>query len=398
MHDELPDALARVGAGYRRRFGVAPEVVARAPGRATLLGAHIDYSEGWVLPVAIERFVYVAAGRRADRALELAAGDLNESDRLELDRLPPPVSERGDGASGWSDYPAAVAWALRELGREPVGVNALISGDLPMASGLSSSAALESALLLAWEKLSGFDLEPRERAWAGHRAEAGYLGLRSGIMDQFVIVHARAGSAILLDCRSLEHDAIPLPASARLVVADRGVRRRLVGSRFNDRREECRRAVERLRPALPVIETLRDVSPVQLEAHAHLLPAPLARRARHAVGECDRVRRGARALRDGDLAELGRLMRLSHESSRDLYEVSLPELDTLAAAAWRTPGCHGARFSGGGFGGWVAALVDEKATGSVAAAMTESFQRRFGHPPDLFTTGAAAAATVVVGG
>ena len=397
MRDEQPEALARVSGGYRERFGAAPEVVARAPGRATLLGAHIDYSHGWVLPVAIERAVYVAAGRRADRALELTAGDLDESQRLDLERLPPPVKERRGGATGWSDYAAGVAWALRKVGREPVGFNALIAGDLPMASGLGSSAALESALLLAWERLSGFSLEPRQRAWAGHQAETGYLGLQSGIMDQYVIVHADAGSAVFLDCRSLEHEAIQLPPEARLVIADSGVRRRLVGSRFNDRREECRRAVEHLRPVLPAIETLRDVSPAQLERHAGLLPAPLALRARHTVGECERVRRGARALRAGDLVELGRLMRLSHESSRDLYEVSLPELDTLAAAAWRSPGCHGARFSGGGFGGWVAALVDEGAAGSVAAAMADGFERRFGRRPALFTTRAAAAASVVGG-
>ncbi len=286
------DASARVDelvAGYRRLFGVSPEVVVRAPGRVTLVGAHIDYSEGWVLPVAIERAVYVAGGRRGDRRLDLAAADLGDSTRLDLDRLPAPVRQRSAPESDWPDYAAGVAWALAETGREPVGMNAVISGDLPMASGLSSSAALESALLLAWEELSGFRLEPIDRARVGHRAEVGYLGLQSGIMDQFVIVHARRGSAVFLDCRSLEHELIPLPRSARLVVTDSGIRRRLVGSEFNTRREQCRRAVELLRSGLPAIETLRDVTPEELEANADLLPPPLGLRARHVVGECARA-------------------------------------------------------------------------------------------------------------
>jgi galactokinase len=382
----------RLLATYRHRFGARPEVIAHAPGRVTLLGAHVDHSEGWVLPVAIERAIYVAAGRRQDRRLELVAADLDETAGLELDRLPPPVAERAAGATGWSDYAAGVAWALTEAGHEPVGMSAVIAGELPMASGLSSSAALESALLLAWERLSGFRLEPVDRARTGHRTEVGYLGLQSGIMDQFVILHARRGEAVFLDCRTLEHESIPLPPNARLVVADSGLPRRLVGSRFNARREQCRQAVELLRPELPGITTLRDVQPAELERLDSRLPAAIRRRARHVVGECARARHGAEALRAGRLEELGALMRRSHESSRDLYQVSVPELDLLAAVAWESPGCFGARFSGGGFGGCVAALVEAAAARSVGAAMAEAFARRFGRRPEVFTTAAAGAA------
>ncbi len=386
------NARDRALATYRRHFGARPEVVARAPGRVTLLGAHVDHSEGWVLPVAIERAIYVAAGRRDDRRLELVAADLDEAARLELGRLPPPIRERTGAGAGWSDYAAGVAWALCGAGHQPVGMSAVIAGDLPMASGLSSSAALESALLLAWEELSGLRLDSIDRARTGHRVETGYLGLQSGIMDQFVILHARRGAAVFLDCRTLEHESIPLPPGARLVVADSGVSRRLVGSRFNARREQCRRAVELLRPELPGITTLRDVQPAELERLAGRLPAPIRRRALHVVGECARARRGAEALRSGRLDELGDLMRRSHESSRDLYQVSVPELDLLAAAAWEAPGCLGARFSGGGFGGFVAALVEESAAPSVGEAMAAAFARRFGRRPALFTTGAGGAA------
>ena len=386
------DTLA---ARYRHRFGGLPEVVVRAPGRITLLGAHIDYSEGWVLPVAIERAVYVACARRPDRLVDLAADDVDDTARIDLDRLPPPVPRRSSSESGWADYPAGVAWALAEAGHRLVGMNAVIAGDLPIAAGLSSSAALEAALLLAWEELSGFHAEPLDRARVGHRTEAEYLGLQSGIMDQFVILHARPGSAVFLDCRSLEHELISLPPRARLLVADTGVRRQLVGSKLNARREECRRATELLRRALPAIATLRDVTPEELEAHAGLLPAPLDRRARHVVGECERTRRAAEALRRGDLSEVGRLMRSSHESSRDHYEVSVPELDTLAAEAWSTEGCFGARFPGAGFGGCVVALVDETAEEAVGAAMADAFEERFGRRPPIFATGAAGAAEAV---
>lgn len=382
----------RAIAAYRRLHGAPPEVVARAPGRATLVGAHIDYSEGWVLAVGIERAVYVAAGRRDDRRVELAALDLARSARLDLDRLPPPLGQREAAGSDWSDYAAGIAWVLAEAGRRPAGINAVITGDLPIASGLSSSAAVESALLLVWEKLSGFHLGSLDRARTGQRFEAGYLGLQSGIMDQFVIQHARPGRAVFVDCRTLEHELIPLPPELRLVVADSGLSRQLVGSGFNSRRDECRQAVELLRARLPGIATLRDVTHEQLEAHRDLLPAPLDRRARHVVGECRRARAAAAALHAGDAPELGRLMRRSHESSRDLYEVSVPELDTLAGAAWQTPGCHGARFSGAGFGGCVAALVEARAARSVAAAMRKAFAARFGRSPALFVSRAAGAA------
>ena len=389
--------LDRIEAAYRARHGSPPRLLARAPGRLTLLGAHVDHSEGWVLPVAIEPAVYLAAGFRDDRRLDLVAADLGDRVDLDLARLPPPVPQRQGRSAAWSDYAAGVAWALAEGGWVPAGLNAVIGGDLPMAGGLSSSAAFEAALILAWEELSGFRLAPLDRARVGHRAEGGYLGLGSGIMDQYVVLHAEPGAALFLDCRSLVHESIDLPPGLALVVADSGVERRLVGSGFNSRRRECERAVELLRPELPGIDTLRDVDAAALDELAALLPPAVARRARHVVGECRRARQGAAALRAGDAAELGRLMRRSHESSRDLYEVSLPELDTLARAAWEAPGCLGARFSGGGFGGCVGALVEAGAEDVVREAMASAFLDRFGRRPSSFATGAAGAASLLEG-
>jgi galactokinase len=202
-------------------------------------------------------------------------------------------------------------------------------------------------------------------------------------MDQYASLAGRAGHLILLDCRELTHEPIALPPGLSLLIADSGVRRRLVGSRFNDRRAECEQAVALLRREHPGIRTLRDLPAEALERGAQRLPPPLGRRTRHVVEEIARVHAGAAALRQGDLGRFGALVRASHESSRDLYEVSIPELDVLAEAAWEAPGCHGARLTGGGFGGCVVAVVDPARASEVAAAMAEAFAQRFGRRPEI---------------
>ncbi len=384
----FPDAVTDA---FADRFGRRPEVVVRAPGRVVLLGAHVDYSEGWVITAAIDRAVWLAAAPAGGTASCLHALDLGESATLDLARLPPPPAERPGGAADWVDVPAGVAWALREAGFEPPAIRAVFGGDLPLGAGVSSSAAVEMAFLLAWEALSGAPagLDGAARARLGMRCENGYLGVQSGIMDQFSCLHGAAGRLVFLDCRSLEYEHLPMPEPARLLVADSLVRRRLVDSAFSDRRRECARAVELLAPHLPGVRTLRDVSVEDLERHAHRLPATLRRRARHAVEECARVHAGVDALCQGDPAAFGALMRRSHRSSRDLYQVSTPELDVLAESAWAAEGCHGARLLGGGFGGCVVALVETSAAGAVRRAMTRAFEQAFGRTPPIFACAAA---------
>lgn len=368
----------RVLSAFEARFGGRPRWLVRAPGRVNLLGAHVDYVEGWVLPGAIDRAVWLAARPASGDRGTLEALDLGERGELDPARLPPPASERGGSAGGWLDLPQGVAWALgQRVGSVPP-IDVVFGSDLPIGAGLSSSAAVEVAFALAWEAASNVELAGIERAQLGRKVENDYLGVGSGIMDQFASIHGRRGHLLLLDCRTLEHRELRLPQGLAVLVADTGVRRTLAGSSYNDRPEECRRAAELLRRRLPHVRTLRDVCADDLERYGAELPHDLLLRARHAVGECRRVPDGAAALAEGDTVRFGAVMRESHESSRDLYQVSIPELDLLAETAWTLAGCHGARLSGAGFGGCVTLLVDADAIGSVACSLERAFEQRFG--------------------
>ncbi|MXW02482.1 MAG: galactokinase [Holophagales bacterium] len=370
---------------FRKRFGAEPKVIARAPGRANLLGAHVDYSEGWVLPAAIDRAVWVAARRARGKETRLAALDLGEEAAVDVVEPAPPVAERGRPSS-WVDYPQGLAWALGRRGIEVPPIEAVFGGDLPIGAGVSSSAAVEMAFLVAWEQLAGFELDGIERAGIGRQVENEYVGVQSGIMDQFASVHGREGHALLLDCRSLEHELIPTPEELVFLVADTGVRRALAsGTGFNDRKSECFRAADLLRPHLPGLFTLRDLEPGDLDRLRHVLEPPLDRRARHVVTECRRVRDGAEALRQGDLHALGDLMAQSHRSSRNDYDVSIEELDVLQEAAAGAEGCYGARLTGAGFGGCVTAITSEAAAGHVREQTEAAFEQRFGRRPEIHT-------------
>lgn len=368
---------SRIVAAFERRFGTRPRWLVRAPGRVNLLGAHVDYVEGWVLPGAIDRAVWLAARPAESSRGRIEALDLGEVGELETTQVPPPVPERAQKTSGWLDVPRGVAWALARGEGPPPPIDVVFGSNLPIGAGLSSSAAVEVAFSMVWEAARGRDLTDLERAKLGRTVENEYLGVGSGIMDQFASIHGRAGHLVFLDCRTLEFRHVPLPADLAVLVADSGVRRTLADSSFNDRPTECRHAAELLRQHLPHIETLRDLTADDLEEHAALLPSPLLLRARHAVGECWRVQQGATALDDGKIEAFGALMRASHESSRDLYEVSIPELDFLAETAWSSEGCFGARLSGAGFGGCVTALIDESELEAVAERLEHAYERRF---------------------
>ena len=385
----------RVVDAFRKRFGAEPEVVARAPGRVNLLGAHVDYSEGWVLPAAIDRAVWVAARRAPGPRTRVGALDFGEEAAFDAARPEPPVAERG-GDAAWVDYPRGLAWALREQGVDVPPIEAAFGGDLPVGAGISSSAAVEMAFLVAWEQLADFRLSGIDRAQVGRMVENEYVGVQSGIMDQFASVHGREGHALLLDCRSLEHELIPTPDDLVFLVADTGVRRALAsGTGFNDRKSECFRAADLLRPHLPELSTLRDLEPADLGRLQHVLKSPLDGRARHVVTECRRVRDGAEALRQGDLHALGDLMAQSHRSSRNDYEVSIEELDVLQEAAADAEGCYGARLTGAGFGGCVTAITSESTADHVRRQTASAFEHRFGRRPKIHTCRVGAGAGIV---
>jgi galactokinase len=278
-----------------------------------------------------------------------------------------------------------VAWALQQDGRPLTGLDVAMVGSVPIGAGVSSSAAVEMAFLLAWEALGEFVLDNLARAQLGQHVENHFLGVGSGMMDQFASVQGQADHLVLLDCRTLAYEMIPLPGKTAVIMADSGVRRKLTQVNYNSRPQECREASAILRQHVPEVRTLRDVSPEMLAEYGRFLPETLHRRAQHAVSECARVQAGAAALHRGDVVTFGRLISESQASSRHNYENSLPELDVLEAAASTVPGFYGARFGGGGFGGFMQVLAQETAVADIEAAMGDAFAREFGRVPTMFT-------------
>lgn len=351
-----PSWIAELGVEFRSRFGrAASPKIALAPGRVNLIGEHTDYNEGWVLPMAIDRWVGVVAARREDHRIRAHSVVFDETREMDIDSLAPP------GGSDWLSYVAGAAWALGVAGHQVSGVDLVVNGDVPLGSGLSSSSALTMASLLALCEASGIEWVPVEMALLGHRAEREYIGVEGGLMDQFTSVMGREGHALLLDCRTLETEFVALPAEAAIVVMDTGAPRTLATSAYNDRSRSCRAAVEELRDADPGIAALRDVEPGFLEFERGRLDETTYRRALHVVSEMARPFAMALALAEADLAAAGRLMNASHAGLRDLYEVSSPELELFVGLAQRHPSCFGARLTGAGFGGCAVALVAAEA-------------------------------------
>jgi galactokinase len=348
-----------------------------------------------VLPAAIDRAVWLAVSPAEDNHVTLRALDLDQQATFHLSDVNP--QSLTSNSQSWLNYPAGVAWVLQKAGYSLSGLKGVYTSTIPIGAGISSSAAVEIAFILAWETLSGLSLSGMERARLGQRVENEYLGLKSGIMDQFASVHGAADHLILLDCRTLRHELIPYPAGTAIVVADSGVRRELASSEYNVRRSQCEEAVELLRPYIPHLRTLRDVSTEEFELYAHRLPDLLRRRARHVVEECARVLVGAELLRRGHMDGFGALVRQSHVSLRDLYEVSILELNVLAAAAWQVPGCYGARLTGAGFGGCVIAVVRKEAAGEVQQMMSDAYQQEFGRKLNIFVCEVANGARIISG-
>ncbi|HEX3462992.1 MAG TPA: galactokinase [Candidatus Elarobacter sp.] len=358
---ELRAAFAGMSAREPRFF--------RAPGRVNLIGEHTDYSEGFVLPIAIDRATIAAAAPREDRRVRVRSLDRGESAEFALDQRDPRPS------GSWIDYAHGVALALAR--RVPLaGADLALRTTVPIGAGLSSSAAFELAVASALLALAGGTLPPRELARVGREAENGFVGLRSGIMDQLASACGVRDHALLIDCRSEELTPVPIPPESAIVVADSGVKHELSGSAYNDRRAESEEAARLLGA-----RTLRDVSPEELARRGGELPELLRRRARHVVTENARVLATVSALRDGDLASAGALMNASHDSLRDDYEVSAPELDALVDAARAADGVYGARMTGGGFGGSIVVLARRDAVGSLTTALESAYAARYGRTP-----------------
>lgn len=391
----MPSLLSRATDAFTHTFAAPPAFVARAPGRVNLLGEHIDYNAGFVLPAAIDRAAYVAVRPRADGVVNLHAPDLNGTASFRLSDLADKLNVDGQPLPRWAWYPAGVAWALQGRGLAVTGLDAVLTSDVPRGSGLSSSAAVEVAFATAWQRLGGWPLSPMELAQTCQRAENHYVGVNSGLMDQFASACGQAGHALLLDCRSLEWEPVPVPANVAIVVADTTKRRELGTSEYNLRRQQCEAAVAALAPVLPGITSLRDVSVGDFERHAHLLDPLVARRARHVVHEIARTVAAAAALKAGRVDEFGQLMNAGHASLRDLYEVSIPELDVMVEAAQTLPGCYGARLTGAGFGGCTVNLVAAEAAADFERALAQAYTHATGLHPEIYVSRASAGAEVL---
>ena len=343
---------------FKKIFNRQPAVLARAPGRVNLMGEHVDYNDGPVLPVAIDRAVSLAGSPAGDGIVHLAALDLKQEVAFRLDGLEHKTDLDGRPLPGWALYPAGVAWSLQEAGHLLTGIKAVYTSDVPMGSGLSSSAAVEVGFGVLWEGLSDWQIDRMDLARICQRAENHYVGVSCGLMDQFASANGVHGHALYFDTRSLLWEPAPLPKNTALVIADSGMRRSLTTSAYNERRAACQEAVGLLKAYMPHITALRDVAPTELAAYGEYLPPVIHKRAEHVVKEIARVQSAVSALHRDDRQAFGALMFASHASLRDLYEVSIPELDALVRIARKLPGCLGARLTGAGFGGCTVNLVE----------------------------------------
>lgn len=381
-HIHRDPETVKVLSSFRAAFGEADAndvLVVRAPGRVNLIGDHTDYHEGFVLPMTIDRCAYAALRARRDDTVILYAAQFDEW-------ITYPLSERPETGPGtWAAY---VTGAISELrNRLPGGFEMLVEGDVPIGAGLSSSAALSTAVIYGLDQLFGLGIDPIDAVHLSQQVEHRYAGVSCGVMDPFVSRLGRRRHALLLDCRSLDCEHVPLADARRdrndafeIVIADSGVRRKLADSGYNARRRECEEALDIIRETRPDVRSLRDARPNDLS-----FLAPLQRRrVQHVLEENDRVLQARDALRKGDFEAFGELMNQSHESLRDLYEVSCEELDAMVAAAQKVEGVPGSRMTGGGFGGCTVSLARPSAVPALREALCETCAKTHGRGPDIY--------------
>jgi galactokinase len=363
---------------FQQVFGSPPEVVARAPGRVNLIGEHTDYNDGFVLPAAIDRYIVFAGRRRAGRQVRLHSLDFEGEVEFSLDSI------SRDAQHPWSNYFRGVSKFLEADGHRLSGAEVVFGGDVPREAGLSSSAAVEVAATVFWQRLMNLPLDPVYTVKLARKAENEFVGVPCGIMDQFISALGRQDHALFLDCRDLTYRHVPLRGGVKVVVCNSGVKRALAQSEYEVRLKQCRQAVAQVAATGRAVKSLREVEPADLEAARPALSELLLRRARHVVTENQRVLEAVRVLEEGDLERFGELMNASHASLRDDYEVSSKELDVLAELAWKQPGVLGARMTGAGFGGCTVNLVRAEAAEAFAEAVGKGYQDALGLKAEIY--------------
>jgi galactokinase len=338
---------------WRERFGAPDGLLwSRAPGRVNLIGEHTDYNNGYVFPIAIDRDIVVAFRPNGTRMVNLHALNFNDSASFAL------VDPKADAEHPWMVYPMGIARILQEKGIEVPGLDVVFHGTVPTGGGLSSSAALTVAFGLAYAHAAGRTVDRRELALMCQQTEHRFCGVKCGIMDQYVSLHAERGKAVYIDCRDLRHELVPCAFSeAHFVVCDTRIKHELASSEYNKRRAQCEEAASVLAEFIPGVTSLRDVNVQQFKAYQHRVPSPMRERARHVITENQRVISARQAMIHGKPLELGILMDASHDSLDADYEVTCPELNLLVSLARDCKGTFGSRMTGGGFGGCTVSLV-----------------------------------------
>ncbi len=383
------DRRSQVEEKFREIFHQPPALWVRAPGRVDLMGSHTDYNMGFVMTMTVDRDTWIAARPRSDRKVGVYSLNVPGGGEFSLDKI------EHDPNYPWTDYIRAMAWALQESGYALNGFDGLIHSTVPFGSGLSSSAAIEMAAGIAFQKVSGFTLDPVQMALLGQKAENQFVGVNSGILDQYSSAMGQANCALLLDCRHLTSQITPMAPNLRVVICDTRAKRSLMGTEYDERRAQCEEGVRLLQAYDPSIRALRDVTLEQFQAHEKDLPEVVARRCRFIIEENQRVLDLAEILPSGSPEKLGQLFAASYAGARDLYEISAPSMEAMLEAMSGGPGVVGARQAGAGFGGCMVALVHSGSVEAFASHTREHYQRSTGITPQVYAVQATAGAGVL---
>jgi galactokinase len=389
---KLQDLASHVASEFEKLYGRPPRWIAAAPGRVNIIGEHTDYNDGFVLPMAIEYYSVMAADRPVDGREVITLRSTLEAEEATID-LTRPVRP---AAPKWGNYPRGVVAGFQERGIQPGGLDVLLHSTVPLGSGLSSSAALEVCTGTLLEAVTGTTLDPIEKALLCQKAEHDFAGVPCGIMDQFISALGREGHLLLLDCRTRTTELVPMnDPSVALLIINTNVKHELSGGEYAERHAQCEEAARNLG-----VESLRDVTAVQLETGKSKMSETVYRRARHVIGEIGRTVDAAQCVRQSDWPAVGQLMYASHAALRDDYEVSCEELDVvveIAEAIGEQGGVYGCRMTGGGFGGCCVALVKASAVDDISKKIAADYKAKTGIAASIFASRPAAGATVVKG-
>lgn len=356
--------------------------VFNAPGRVNIIGEHTDYNGGLVLPVAIDKSILAVARVREDRILNLKSMNFSKEVSASLDDIQ--YRKEDD----WANYPKGVALVLEKEGLKLKGADIIFEGEIPIGSGLSSSAAIEVVSMITLLKLSNKKLPPKRIPLLCRKAENEFVGVNCGIMDQFIVTFGKKNHALILDCKTLDYKLVPFQSKGIvLIVGNTKVKRGLANSEYNKRVKECAEGVKILKEYInrEEIDFLSDITKEEFSRYRDKIPSPIDKRCEHVINENERVRQAVDCLEKGDLENLGKLLNTSHYSLRDLYEVSCRELDVMVESSLKIKGVYGARMTGAGFGGCIIALVEEKAKEEFVKRVGRDYQRKLGIKPDFYT-------------